>query len=112
MYITLQDKTTFVSKMPTVRVETNLGPEFFPDNCMPMFIIAVAELLGKDKKVMKYVFHTNVDMTIVSSSYSVSQQSRLFYHRVLIMLIIRMVTFSGLISQLSQCSVIQTSATI
>eukprot|EP00090_Calanus_glacialis_P021877 TRINITY_DN33730_c0_g1_i1.p1 TRINITY_DN33730_c0_g1~~TRINITY_DN33730_c0_g1_i1.p1 ORF type:complete len:135 (-),score=34.95 TRINITY_DN33730_c0_g1_i1:138-542(-) len=29
-----------------------------------MFIIAVAELLGKDKKVMKYVFHTNVDMTI------------------------------------------------
>ena len=70
VYIKLQDKTTFASKMPTVRVETNLGPEFFPDNFMPMFIIAVAELLGKDKKVMKYVFHTNVDMTIVSSSHS------------------------------------------
>ena len=51
--------------MPTVRVETNLSPEFFPDNFMPMFIVAVAELLGKDKKLMKYVFHTNVDMTIV-----------------------------------------------
>ena len=78
VYIKLQDKTTFASKMPTVRVETNLGPEFFPDNFMPMFIIAVAELLGKDKKVMKYVFHTNVDITIVSSSLrihlSVSQQ--------------------------------------
>ena len=33
---------------------------------MPMFIVAVAELLGKDKKVMKYVFDTNKDMTIVS----------------------------------------------
>ena len=51
--------------MPTVRVETNLSPDFFPDNFMPMFIIAVAELLGKDKEVMKYVFHTKVDMTIV-----------------------------------------------
>ena len=52
--------------MPTVRVETNLGPDFFPDNFMPMFIVAVAELLGKDKNVMKYVFDTNKDMTIVS----------------------------------------------
>ena len=52
-------------KMPTVRVETNLGPEFFPEGFMPMFIVAVAELLGKDKKVMKYVFDTNKDMTIV-----------------------------------------------
>ena len=52
--------------MPTVRVETNLGSEFFPDNFMPMFIVAIAELLGKDKNVMKYVFDTNKDMTIVS----------------------------------------------
>ena len=51
--------------MPTVRVETNLAPEFFPEGFMPMFIVAVAELLGKDKKVMKYVFDTNKDMTIV-----------------------------------------------
>ena len=54
------------SRMPTVRVETNLAPEFFPEGFMPMFIVAVAELLGKDKKVMKYVFDTNKDMTIVS----------------------------------------------
>ena len=52
--------------MPTVRVETNLGPEFFPDSFMPMFIVAIAELLGKDKNVMKYVFDTNKNMTIVS----------------------------------------------
>ena len=51
--------------MPTVRVETNLAAEFFPEGFMPMFIVAVAELLGKDKKVMKYVFDTNKDMTIV-----------------------------------------------
>jgi len=50
--------------MPTVRVETNLGPDFFPDSFMPMFIVAIAELLGKDKKVMKYVFDTNKNMTI------------------------------------------------
>ena len=53
--------------MPTVRVETNLGPEFFPEGFMPMFIVAVADLLGKDRKVMKYVFDTNKDMTIVRS---------------------------------------------
>ena len=53
--------------MPTVRVETNLSPDFFPDNFMPMFIIAIAELLNKDKKVMKYVFDTEKDMTIVSN---------------------------------------------
>ena len=53
-------------KMPTVRVETNLGPDFFPDSFMPMFIVAIAELLGKDKRVMKYVFDTNKNMTIVS----------------------------------------------
>ena len=51
--------------MPTVRVETNLGPEFFPEGFMPMFIVAVADLLGKDRKAMKYVFDTNKDMTIV-----------------------------------------------
>ena len=43
--------------MPTVRVETNLGPEFFPEGFMPMFIVAVADLLGKDRKAMKYVCH-------------------------------------------------------
>ena len=53
--------------MPTVRVETNLGPEFFPEGFMPMFIVAVADLLGKDRKAMKYVFDTNKDMTIVRS---------------------------------------------
>ena len=51
--------------MPTVRVETNLAAEFFPDGFMPMFIVAIAELLGKDKQVMKYVFDTNKDMTMV-----------------------------------------------
>jgi len=52
--------------MPTVRVETNLGPEFFPQDFMPMSIVAVAQILSKDRNLMKYVFHTNVDMTIVS----------------------------------------------
>ena len=52
--------------MPTVRVETSLAPEFFPENFMPIFLVALAELLGKDKKLMKYVFDTNKDMTIVS----------------------------------------------
>ena len=53
--------------MPTIRVETNLGPEFFQEGFMPKFIVAVAELLGKDKTLMKYVFDTNKDMTIVST---------------------------------------------
>ena len=52
--------------MPTVRVETNLSADFFPSNFLPMFLIALAEILGKDKNVMKYVFYPNVDMTIVS----------------------------------------------
>ena len=32
---------------------------------MPKFIVAVAELLGKDETLMKYVFDTNKDMTMV-----------------------------------------------
>ena len=52
--------------MPTVRVETNLGREFFPEGFMPMFKVALADLLGKDRKAMKYVFDTKKDMTIVS----------------------------------------------
>ena len=52
--------------MPTVRVETNLSADFFPSNFLPMFLIALAEILGKDKNIMKYVFYPNVDMTIVS----------------------------------------------
>ena len=32
---------------------------------MSKFIVAVAELLGKDKTLMKYVFDTNMDMTMV-----------------------------------------------
>lgn len=51
--------------MPTIRVETNLGPEFFQEGFMSKFIVAVAELLGKDKTLMKYVFDTNKDMTMV-----------------------------------------------
>ena len=54
--------------MPTVRVETNLGTDFFPEGFMPMFIVAVADLLGKDRKVMKYVFDTKKDMTIVRAA--------------------------------------------
>ena len=53
-------------EMPTIRVETNLGPEFFQEGFMSKFIVAVAELLGKDKTLMKYVFDTNKDMTMVS----------------------------------------------
>ena len=62
--------------MPTVRVETNLGPEFFPEGFMPMFIVAVADLLGKDRKVMKYVFDTKKDMTIVRAALTL--EMRLF----------------------------------
>ena len=53
--------------MPTVRVETNLSKEFFPHNFMSLFTTFMAELLKKDKKVMKYVFDTDKDMTIVST---------------------------------------------
>ena len=56
--------------MPTIRVETNLPASFFPDNFMPMFLVAVADLMGKDKKVMKYVFDTEQDMTIVCVIYA------------------------------------------
>ena len=59
--------------MPTIRVETNLGPEFFQEGFMPKFIVAVAELLGKDKILMKYVFDTNKDMTMVLKE-SIKQQ--------------------------------------
>ena len=57
--------------MPTVRVETNLSPGFFPENFMPLFLVFVAELFGKDKKLMKYVFDTEKDMTIVSKKFSI-----------------------------------------
>ena len=53
--------------MPTVRVETSLSAEFFPQNFMQVFLVALAEILGKDKKLMKYVFDTSKDMTIVST---------------------------------------------
>ena len=55
--------------MPTVRVETNLSADFFPNDFMPLFLIFLAELLGKDKNVMKFVFDTDKNMTIVSTIY-------------------------------------------
>ena len=58
---------TFLKKsMPTVRVETNLSADFFPNDFMPLFLIFLAELLGKDKNIMKFVFDTDKNMTIVS----------------------------------------------
>ena len=53
--------------MPTVRVETNLSADFFPNDFMPLFLIFLAETLGKDKNLMKFVFDTDKNMTIVSS---------------------------------------------
>ena len=53
--------------MPTVRVETNLSANFFPNDFMPLFLIFLAETLGKDKNLMKFVFDTDKNMTIVSS---------------------------------------------
>ena len=55
--------------MPTVRVESNLSADFFPNDFMPLFLIFLAELLGKDKNVMKFVFDTDKNMTIVSTIY-------------------------------------------
>ena len=52
--------------MPTVRVETNLNADFFHNDFMPLFLIFLAELLGKDKNIMKFVFDTDKNMTIVS----------------------------------------------
>ena len=46
--------------MPTVRVETNLSANFFPNDFMPLFLIFLAETLGKDKNLMKFVFDTGV----------------------------------------------------
>ena len=57
------------TSMPTVRVETNLSADFFPNDFMPLFLIFLAELLGKDKNVMKFVFDTDKNMTIVSIIY-------------------------------------------
>ena len=57
------------TSMPTVRVETNLSADFFPNDFMPLFLIFLAELLGKDKNVMKFVFDTDKNMTIVSTTY-------------------------------------------
>ena len=57
------------TSMPTVRVETNLSADFFPNDFMPLFLIFLAELLGKDKNVMKFVFDTDKNMTIVSTIY-------------------------------------------
>ena len=95
--------------MPTVRVETNLSADFFPSNFLPMFLIALAEILGKDKNIMKYVFYPNVDMTIVSTclvndSYKLLKSS----FRVQKMWIILMVTSFGQTSQPLQYSVTQT----
>ena len=56
--------------MPTVRVETNLSADFFPNDFMPLFLIFLAETLGKDKNLMKFVFDTDKNMTIVSSHLS------------------------------------------
>ena len=55
-------------KMPTCRVETNLSQDFFPSEFMPLFLIFLAEVLGKDKNVMKFVFDTDKNMTIVSTN--------------------------------------------
>ena len=52
--------------MPTARVETNLTKDFFPEKFMSKLITKLAELMSKDKSVMKYVFDTEKDMTIVS----------------------------------------------
>ena len=53
--------------MPTVRVETNLSFEFFPPQFMTMFVYYLADLFGKDKKLMKYVFDTDKRMSMVSN---------------------------------------------
>ena len=97
--------------MPTVRVETNLAPEFFPEGFMPMFIVAVAELLGKDKKVMKYVFDTNKDMTIVRVINSSFISGHLHIFRGLIMWTTLMATSFGPTFLLLKCSATLTSAT-
>ena len=52
--------------MPTVRVETNLDFEFFPSQFMTLFLYFLADLFGKDKQLMKYVFDTDKRMSMVS----------------------------------------------
>ena len=52
--------------MPTVRVETNLDFEFFPSQFMTLFLYFLADLFGKDKQLMKYVFDTEKRMSMVS----------------------------------------------
>ncbi len=58
---------TILSKMPTVRVETNLGFEFFPEQFMPLFVLFIAEIFSKDKNLMKWTFDTDKRMSMVSS---------------------------------------------
>jgi hypothetical protein len=53
--------------MPTVRVETNLGFEFFPEQFMPLFVLFIAEIFSKDKNLMKWTFDTDKRMSMVSS---------------------------------------------
>ena len=52
--------------MPTVRVETNLEFGFFPSQFMTLFLYFLADLFGKDKQLMKYVFDTEKRMSMVS----------------------------------------------
>jgi len=51
--------------MPSVRVETNLGNEFFPQQFMPLFVFFLAELFSKDKNLMKWTFETDKRMSLV-----------------------------------------------
>ena len=52
-------------EMPTVRVETNLAFESFPPQFMTLFVYFLADLFGKDKDLMKYVFDTDKRMSMV-----------------------------------------------
>jgi hypothetical protein len=53
-------------KMPTVRVETNLEFGVFPPQFMTLFLYFLADLFGKDRQLMKYVFDTEKKMSMVS----------------------------------------------
>ena len=64
--------------MPTVRVETNLGLEAFPDSFMSNFVVGLAEILGKDKNLMKYVFDTKKNMTMVRSTLPLAEEGLTF----------------------------------
>ena len=60
--------------MPTVRVETNLEFGFFPSQFMTLFVYFLADLFGKDRQLMKYVFDTEKRMSMVSWKSTLEKQ--------------------------------------